>query len=287
MNALIRASKMAFIGILLVASCQQLPETKSGIEINFIRTGNGVNPNHGEIISLNMAYTSENGSVLFDTRKVGGPVQIMFDTTQWKHGGMLYEVLELLEVGDSVQFSIPAENLYEVSFQQPLPDSIESGSEISFNLGLQESVSQEVLRLERESERAKIDANILDNYLTESGIDAIVTNSGLRYVITKSSKGEIPSIGDRVSVHYEGTLLNGNVFDSSYGKSPFSFDLGYGSVIKGWDEGIALLSKGSKATLYIPSSLGYGERGSGRDIPPNAILKFDVELVDIKKPANK
>ena len=168
--------------VTLCTSCEKLPTTRSGVEINFIRVGTGETPNHGEIISLNMTYVSEDGKVLFDTRKVGAPVQIKFDTSQWKYGGMLYEVLELLEIGDSVQFVIPAENLYEVSFQSSLPDSIKSGSDIRFNLGLDQSVSQEVLILERES-------NILDNYLTENGIIAESTDSGLRYVITK--QGEI------------------------------------------------------------------------------------------------
>ncbi len=269
----------------LFTACEKLPTTKSGVEIKFILRGTGETPNHGEIISLNMTYISEDGQVLFDTRKIGAPVQIIFDTSQWNYGGMLYEVLELLEIGDSVQFDIPAENLYEVSFQSELPDSIESGTNIQFNLGLEQSVSQEVLRLEREDERLIVEADILDNYFTEKGIIAESTDSGLRYVITKQGDGPTPQTGERVYVHYEGTLLDGNVFDSSYGNDPFAFYLGYGRVIKGWDEGIALMNKGTKATLFIPSQLAYGERGSGRTIGPNSILKFDVELVDIKQPS--
>jgi FKBP-type peptidyl-prolyl cis-trans isomerase FkpA len=88
-----------------------------------------------------------------------------------------------------------------------------------------------------------------------------------------------------VSVKYRGTTLEtGKEFDSTakHGDTPFDFVLGQGQVIPGWDQGLAVLPKGSKATLYIPSSLGYGERGAGGDIPPNAILSFDVELVDVK-----
>jgi hypothetical protein len=87
-----------------------------------------------------------------------------------------------------------------------------------------------------------------------------------------------------VSVKYRGTILaTGKEFDSSakHGDTPFEFTLGQGQVIQGWDQGIAALPKGSKATLYIPSPLGYGERGAGADIPANAILSFDVELVNI------
>ena len=274
------------VSFTLLVSCENLPETKSGVGINFIRLGNGVSPIHGEVISLDMTYSTDDGNVLFDTRKVGAPVKIMFDTTEWRNGGMLYEVLELLEIGDSVQFEIPAENLYEVSFEQELPDSVERGSDILFNLSLVEIISQEELRIEREAELAKLETKLLDNYLVENRIDALTTESGLRYTIHKDGSGPLPKTGEIVVVHFKGYLLNGNVFDSSLEGDPYTFHLGYGRVIKGWDEGIAMFNKGTKATLYLPSALGYGEIGSGRDIPPNSILIFEVEIMDIKPPGS-
>ena len=109
------------------------------------------------------------------------------------------------------------------------------------------------------------------------------TASGLFYKIETSGSGDSPTQGQNVSVHYKGSLLDGTVFDSSYKrKEPIGFAIGVGQVIKGWDEGIALLSKGAKAILIIPSHLGYGPNGAGGVIPPNATLKFEVELVDFK-----
>ena len=109
------------------------------------------------------------------------------------------------------------------------------------------------------------------------------TASGLFYKIETSGSGDSPTQGQNVSVHYKGSLLDGTAFDSSYKrKEPIGFAIGVGQVIKGWDEGIALLSKGAKATLIIPSHLGYGPNGAGGVIPPNATLKFEVELVDFK-----
>ena len=109
------------------------------------------------------------------------------------------------------------------------------------------------------------------------------TASGLINKIETSGSGDSPTQGQNVSVHYKGSLLDGTVFDSSYKrKEPIGFAIGVGQVIKGWDEGIALLSKGAKATLIIPSHLGYGPNGAGGVIPPNATLKFEVELVDFK-----
>lgn len=87
--------------------------------------------------------------------------------------------------------------------------------------------------------------------------------------------------GDKVKVHYTGTLMNGKEFDSSVGKDPFEFTLGQGNVIKGWDEGVPGMKVGGKRKLTIPWKLAYGESGSGDKIPPKAALKFDIELLEI------
>ena len=110
-----------------------------------------------------------------------------------------------------------------------------------------------------------------------------LTPSGLIYVITRRGEGRQPKAGETVMVHYTGLLTSGVQFDSSLDRgSPISFELGVGRVIKGWDEGIAKLHVGDQATLVIPSSLGYGARGSG-PIPPEATLVFIVELVGIQE----
>lgn len=109
------------------------------------------------------------------------------------------------------------------------------------------------------------------------------TASGLRYQIIQKGTGKQAEKGKKVSVHYQGALENGSVFDSSYKrKQPIDFQLGAGQVIEGWDEGIALLQVGDKARFVIPSYLGYGSRGAGGVIPPDATLVFDVELMDVK-----
>lgn len=114
-----------------------------------------------------------------------------------------------------------------------------------------------------------------------AGFDKTV--SGLRYKIIQKGSGKKAEKGSKVSVHYSGSLENGTVFDSSYKrKQPIDFTLGIGQVIEGWDEGISLLQVGDKARFVIPSYLGYGERGAGGIIPPNATLIFDVELMDVK-----
>ncbi|MDT8447102.1 MAG: FKBP-type peptidyl-prolyl cis-trans isomerase [bacterium] len=107
-----------------------------------------------------------------------------------------------------------------------------------------------------------------------------VTKSGLQYKVLTSGKGAKPSADSKVKVHYEGRLINGQVFDSSYKRGePASFPLN--GVIAGWTEALTLMTPGSKWQLYIPAKLAYGERGMGQTIPPNSVLVFDVELLEV------
>lgn len=111
----------------------------------------------------------------------------------------------------------------------------------------------------------------------------VTTSSGLKYVDQAVGTGEAAVAGKNVSVHYTGWLENGKKFDSSVDRGqPFSFPLGAGRVIKGWDEGVQGMKVGGKRKLTIPSDLGYGSRGAGGVIPPNATLIFDVELLGVK-----
>jgi len=110
-----------------------------------------------------------------------------------------------------------------------------------------------------------------------------VTKTGMKYEVIKEGTGPFPKRGDSVTVHYSGWLEDGTKFDSSVDrKQPFTFKLGVGQVIQGWDDGVATMRVGGKTKFFIPPELGYGTRGAGGVIPPNANLIFEVELLSIK-----
>lgn len=110
------------------------------------------------------------------------------------------------------------------------------------------------------------------------------TDSGLQYIVIEEGTGDRAVAGKKIKVHYTGKLEDGTEFDSSVKRGqPIEFILGVGQVIKGWDEGIALMKVGGKSQLIIPPELGYGAAGAGNVIPPNSVLIFDVELVEVEK----
>jgi peptidylprolyl isomerase len=131
--------------------------------------------------------------------------------------------------------------------------------------------------------RAIAVAGINQETLTMNLENATTTDSGLQYIDVVEGTGETPEKGKKVTVHYTGTLTDGKKFDSSRDRNqPFSFTIGVGQVIKGWDEGVGTMKVGGRRTLIIPADLGYGARGAGGVIPPNATLVFDVELLGVK-----
>lgn len=290
---------LAISTCLFVACDQKGDKTASGLKFKLIKKGEGEKIEEGQIVLLNLAYGRPD-SIMFNSTENPdmGPMPMQFVDSIWRDRGMIYEGIGMMRKGDSVELTVPAKDFFFKSLgEMVMPEGFEENENLVFYIGLADIMSEDAYKAyqfeqmenynKKASERAGVqlskDIEIIEAHLAEKNIKASSTDSGLHYVITKKGNGPRPNPGDSVYVHYTGTLLDGTKFDSSYDRNePLAFPIGQGWVISGWDEGISLLNKGAKGTLYIPSSLAYGDRGAGAIIAPNSILVFEVELVDVK-----
>ncbi|MFD2825191.1 FKBP-type peptidyl-prolyl cis-trans isomerase [Leeuwenhoekiella polynyae] len=174
-------------------------------------------------------------------------------------------------------------DVYEQGVRKALTDSVEMPQQVmqqvmqKFQMQLREKQQKE--QEAKAEENKKKEEVFLKENATKEGVQT--TESGLQYKIIEEGSGDSPSETDKVEVNYEGKLLDGTVFDSSYEREE-STTFGVNQVIKGWTEGLQLMKEGAKYEFYIPSELAYGQRGSGAKIGPGEPLIFTVELIDVK-----
>lgn len=235
--------------------------TASGLKIKLLQEGKGPKAEPGLTVSVHYTGTLMDGKKFDSSRDRGQPIKFKLGEGRvikgWEEG------IAMLKVGDKALFTIPPSIGYGDRDMGVIPPN----STLQFEVELMEVVEG-------------------PKPFDVKGKDTLTTASGLRYIIVEKAKDATApkaEVGKTVSVHYTGMLLSGKVFDSSRERgTPFQFALGQGQVIKGWDEGIALMHVGDKMRLIIPSELGYGANGAGGVIPPNATLLFDVELMGIQ-----
>lgn len=296
-------NKMLLASLLIITgmfSCTQKKYTKlkSGLEYLIVKDEKGDKKTDiGSIISLHI-LTKIGDSVLFDSRKNNNNEPVPAQIAKPQYNGDLMEGLTLLTAGDSAVFRVCADSIFRNDQKPPF---VKSGDTVHFYVKMVSVKSLEEYQKEEQETATKqisADEEIIKKYLVDNNITAVKTGSGLYYAITQAGSGENAKPGQEVTMNYTGKLLDGTAFDSNqdpkFGHTdPFTFQLGSGQVIKGWDEGIALLNKGAKAKLIIPSPLGYGTRAmpgnpnNEKGIPANSILVFDVEMLGAKDAATK
>ena len=277
---------------LAVVSCQtgnsEFPgyETaESGMIYKFHKYGEDtVTPKAGDFVEINLTYKTED-TVMFASSDLPPEQKGPIPMGRTLFAGDIFDGLGMMHVGDSATFVVAADSVWKYMYRGNVPPGMDSAKYIFYIVGLNNIMSAEEMNA-IQGEKAKVlmeeEQVNRETYLKENYPDAKPTESGLYYVRTKKGSGSNPQVDQTVSVHYTGTLLNGTKFDSSVDRgTPFEFPLGQGRVIKGWDEGIAMMKKGEKGVLIVPSDLGYGSRPSG-PIPPHSTLVFEVELIDFK-----
>lgn len=293
-------------GVSTLSSCQKTKVTeKDAIEYTLLKEGSE-KPANGDFLLYNLEILTQSDSVIYSTLTQPFPGYLMANDTMKAQNGM-DEIFLSLKIGDSIAFEAAAKVIF--SGNQPAP--IKEDDLIKVRLGAfdvkteaeMQAFYEEAMQKEQEkaAERAKAllveESKTIEEYLSKNNLKALKTESGLYYVVEKEGMGEATTPGTTMYVNYAGYLLDGTLFDSSWPEiakannifnegrpyEPLPVNVGMGQVIPGWDEGLLLLKKGSKAKFIIPSPLGYGEGGAGALIPANSILVFDVEVTDVQK----
>ena len=277
-----------FLMLSVLTGCSNAPKgyqaTDNGLYYRLFTNNGGENPQIGDLLELTMSCSVNDTVVILPLTKNIIP---MTEPSFWSD---FVEGFSMMHKGDSASFIVDIDSSFVNLFgYNTLPPQFSSTDIMRFEIRLDDFYPESEFRFRMienikknypaETEKA---ASELNAYLEKNGVVAQPTSTGLYYVKTQDGTGEKPSKGSTVKAHYTGYLLDGTVFDTSIERGePIEFVLGVGQVIPGWDEGIAMMSKGEKAVLYIPYYLAYGDRDLGV-IPPFSNLVFEVELIDFK-----
>ena len=255
----------------------------------FVETlpGKGIKIDTGSWVKAHFSVSLVDGKKIFSTSERGEPMEFefgkKFDTPGFEEGvsKMVKGGKATLIVPSGIAFGETGRGAMVPPYSTVIYDLeiVDVQSKADHDKAQADKKKTETLKLETNK---KQEGDLMKKYLVDHKITAKPSATGLIYVEKVKGTGAKAAPGKKVKVHYTGTLLNGTKFDSSRDRNePFEFELGKGQVIKGWDEGIAMMNVGGKATLVIPSSIAYGERDMGQ-IPPYSTLVFDVELLDVK-----
>lgn len=278
----------AFVGLLLLLTAcgKEEKETPSGLKYTIIEAGDGETPKKDEVLVFDYELKDSKDSVWGETFSEGIPAATKIgDSTQIAQEDGMTQMFRMLSVGDSVKTEMRVNDFFNKVVGAPAPPHVDTTLSVSYTLKVQDimtvdeylKVREEQLK-KREIKRFDQDTKDIGKYLSDQNLTALQDTSGLQYIIHNTGGGKKPSLDDCVEVKYSGKFLKtGEVFDQA---EKVAFPLN--GVIAGWKLGIPMLGKGDSATFYIPSKLAYGPQGYPGAIPPDAILIFNVTLLDVK-----
>lgn len=283
------ASKVSFPAKRIKTTPDGFTVGNGDLEYKVVKQGTGTyTPQPGDIMEMNIKFKIGD-SVLINTLEMNNNEPVSQPCQKPAFVGDLNEGLMMMKSGDSMIFRMLMDTL-AARAKQPKPEWAKPGDYASWEVKMVNVKNKAAFEAEKEA-KGKVQAEkedaTLQAYFAEKQLQPQKTPTGLYYIIHQPGEGAHPEAGNSVTVNYTGMLLDGTKFDSNVDPQfnhvqPFNFPIGQRRVIKGWDEGVALLKKGGKMTLYIPSGLAYGERSPSPKIPANAIMIFDIELVDFK-----
>ncbi len=271
---------LALAGTILSCGQFKVSHEADGSKYQVHESGKGKKINMGDLITLNLVIKASTDSVYEDTYKRKQPLTILAQKGLYQ-GAFETALLHLAE-GDSATIFVSADSLFS-NIQQPLPPGITRGTDVKFIVKINTVLSREQHQKAQEEKR-KNESKLIDDYVAKNMAGAVKGQGGLYYKVIKAGTGETIKAGQTATVEYTGKFLDGKVFDTSVGKPgpKFEIQVGQGAVIPGWEVTLSMMRKGEKALVVIPSSMAYGEQGSGGVIPPFASLVFEMEILDVK-----
>ncbi|MEO1654864.1 MAG: FKBP-type peptidyl-prolyl cis-trans isomerase [Bacteroidota bacterium] len=268
----------------LTGQSEASPEiTSSGVRYHFYQKNKKARAlQNGELVSFRMVVQNHQDSVLSDQLFQEYP----FEKDYFIYKPYFKEIFSRVQEGDSLCFWINSDSLAaKPGFLTP--PRIQANTDIKWTVKIHKILSKEEIRQKIEEDlkvTREVDEQLIQEYIgklseNDTSIKFAHTDSGIYYYLQRAGRGLQPEMGDTVSIRYIGKLLNGRIYNQSDGNHEFFLG---GFSPPGLNEGIALLQEGAKGTFIIPSELAYGEKGMRGVVPPNAIVVFDVELIEVK-----
>lgn len=293
---------LAAAAMLGLASCNSsefegYTKAENGLHYKFYNHDEkGSKPVEGDGIAFKYVIRIKStDSVLVDSKMVvqDGSGVFRFMMPKSSFVGSVEDAMMMMAKGDSASFIVSADSFFlKTNRMTELPKFVKPGEHLQVDLKMVDVKTKaelEANQKQQDQEMQKLAAAekpAIDKYIADNKITAKPTASGLYYIEEKKGKGPLAKAGDEVTVNYRGTTLGGFEFDSSAGHpEPLRFVIGQGQVIPGWEEAFKLMAKGGKAKFVIPSNLAYGPQALSREVPAFSTLVFEVELLDIQKPA--
>jgi FKBP-type peptidyl-prolyl cis-trans isomerase FkpA len=265
-------------------------KTKTGLQYKLFAKGGTQKPLEGDLMTLHLSYTTEKDSVLFDSKKQDGPVEMVLNKPSFKGGPE--EGMMMMSMGDSLLMRLPVDSIFLKTFKTVLPKYLKKGSYLTFKIVLLQILEKEKVAemlAEREKKyqssnfaRKNDEASNIEKFMMVNDFKVDPFPSGLYFVILKDGNGYSPARENIVKIKYFSTLIDGTNIEGSL-ENPIvkEFRIGDTKLLKGFEEGLLMMRKGGHYSLILPSALAYGDKTHG-NLPPYTTLIYDVELIESK-----
>ena len=279
------------VGFCSLGQTEGYRQNENDLYFKFFIKNKGKTAKIGDLASLHMIIKAENGDVLKNSYTESQGKPILFPVKIPTFAGDIYEAVSMMAAGDSASFLISSDSIYHNVFRKPLPNNVQSGSLLNFNLKVQWIKAQSELeikehevdvdRVQLEKEEAEI-----KSYIKSHGLAMKRTKSGVYVEETKKGQGEAAVATKMISINYTGKFLDDKVFESTFEEEkfgrPISVTIGNQQVIRGWEEAFLEMKAGGTYMVLIPSHMAFGIKGKGNVIPPNTPLAFEIKVLSVR-----